>query len=131
MLVHYTHELPMGHRLQNHTGKCRHLHGHNYLITVHIDGEINEKTGMFIDFSILKGVVKKVLDEYDHALALEWNDPLTDVVKDYALVRVFPCPPTAEVLAMTWRQMIAEALGLDLYSVKIRVHETRDCAVYV
>ncbi|MDO8524846.1 MAG: 6-carboxytetrahydropterin synthase QueD [bacterium] len=55
------------HRLENHKGKCKNLHGHTYLLEVSVAGKINNKTGMIIDFGILKEVVNNlIIDKLDH-----------------------------------------------------------------
>lgn len=50
-------------------GKCsnENFHGHNYELIVKIYGEINKATGMVIDLSLLKKIIKKeVEEELDH-----------------------------------------------------------------
>jgi len=46
--------------------KCENLHGHNWKIEVIVQGERLDKSGMMIDFSILKKEVDQVLDTLDH-----------------------------------------------------------------
>lgn len=54
---------------------CRHLHGHEALINVTLEGEILEK-GMVTDFKHL-GWFKKFVDEViDHKFIFDLNDPL-------------------------------------------------------
>ena len=50
-------------------GKCSYenFHGHNYELIVKLYGEINEDTGMLMDLSDLKKIIKdKVEDKLDH-----------------------------------------------------------------
>lgn len=55
------------HRLTNYSGKCKNLHGHTYFLEVTITGEINQKTGMVVDFQIIKNAVEDmVLQKLDH-----------------------------------------------------------------
>jgi len=66
------------HRLVNHKGKCRSIHGHSYLLEVEVMGLIQDKfkffesdDGMVIDFGDFKEVVKEyVVDKFDHALII-------------------------------------------------------------
>jgi len=51
--------LPEGH-------KCRRLHGHNYRVDVHVEGEVNGITGVLIDFGELRDIVMPVIDSMDH-----------------------------------------------------------------
>jgi 6-pyruvoyltetrahydropterin/6-carboxytetrahydropterin synthase len=50
-------EFSYGHRLLNHNGKCRYLHGHNGMLEVDIDAEKLDAMGMVVDFSDVYGVV--------------------------------------------------------------------------
>lgn len=54
------------HRLRNYKGKCEHLHGHNYVVIVSYISKKTDKNGLVVDFSILKGVLRKVLNKMDH-----------------------------------------------------------------
>lgn len=55
------------HKLPNHNGKCKNLHGHTYFLEVTITGEVNDETGMLLDFGVVKDVVKKlVIEKFDH-----------------------------------------------------------------
>ncbi|HPP09048.1 MAG TPA: 6-carboxytetrahydropterin synthase, partial [bacterium] len=46
-------------------GKCENLHGHNWKVDVTVGGEIN-RSGMVIDFGILKMALEQVLSKLDH-----------------------------------------------------------------
>lgn len=65
----------MAHMLDGHDGKCQNLHGHTYKLQVEVTGELVEsgaKSGMVIDFSDLKAVVKReILDKMDHAFIFD------------------------------------------------------------
>lgn len=65
----------MAHMLDGHDGKCQNLHGHTYKLQVEVTGELVEsgaKSGMVIDFSDLKAVVKhEILDKMDHAFIFD------------------------------------------------------------
>ncbi len=55
------------HKLPNHKGKCKNLHGHTYVLEVTIRGGVDEKTGMVMDFKDIKEVVSElVLEKIDH-----------------------------------------------------------------
>src|SRR4051812_39846562 len=75
MEVTYTHEVPFGHRLMFHDGKCKFPHGHNYMISVTLAGPVNDN-GMVVDFSWLKGAVRAYFEQFDHAFVLFEGDPL-------------------------------------------------------
>lgn len=55
------------HKLKNYKGKCKNLHGHTYVLCVTVDGKIDKKSGMVMDFSEFKKVVeKRVIIILDH-----------------------------------------------------------------
>jgi 6-pyruvoyltetrahydropterin/6-carboxytetrahydropterin synthase len=67
-----------GHLLDHHDGKCRHPHGHSYVLKVCIRSkeliESGPKKNMVIDFSLIASIVKPMIEKYfDH----QWlNDTL-------------------------------------------------------
>lgn len=46
--------------------KCRRLHGHRYVITVTLIGDINPETGMLLEYSEIDARVAKVMQFVDH-----------------------------------------------------------------
>jgi 6-pyruvoyltetrahydropterin/6-carboxytetrahydropterin synthase len=54
------------HQLRDFGGKCENLHGHNWKIEVYVTGERLDKTGLLMDFGILKKATQKALDTLDH-----------------------------------------------------------------
>lgn len=73
-------EIDMGHRVTNHDGKCKSLHGHRYKIDVAIQGDLHEKgsqEGMVLDYGVIKRVLMEKIDAlFDHGTALWSRDPL-------------------------------------------------------
>lgn len=50
-------------------GKCNNpnFHGHNYILEVWIDGEIDHETGYVIDLKILKNIINtEIVERFDH-----------------------------------------------------------------
>lgn len=59
-------EFEAAHKLDNHSGKCRYLHGHSYKLEITIKGEICSD-GMIIDFSIFKEIIQtRIIVKLDH-----------------------------------------------------------------
>ncbi len=63
----------MGHRLPNHPGLCKNIHGHSYYMIVEIEGEVMPN-GMIIDFYDLGLIVKPILEKLDHAFIVYSKD---------------------------------------------------------
>ena len=56
------------HFLPGYDGKCGSVHGHSYLLEVGVKGEVNDETGMVMDFTRLKEIVsQEVIDVLDHS----------------------------------------------------------------
>lgn len=54
------------HQLRGYRGKCENLHGHNWKVVLCVRGEELDDTGLLIDFTVLKSMLKEILDELDH-----------------------------------------------------------------
>ncbi len=63
----------MGHRLPEHFGKCKNIHGHSYKMIVEIEGDVLE-SGMVMDYYDLKKIVKPIVEELDHAFMVYKDD---------------------------------------------------------
>lgn len=50
---------PQGH-------KCRRLHGHNYLVDIHVEGEVDPASGWVIDFGQIAAAVTPLIEQLDH-----------------------------------------------------------------
>ncbi|MGC8976501.1 MAG: 6-carboxytetrahydropterin synthase QueD [Candidatus Ratteibacteria bacterium] len=59
-------EFSSAHRLRFYKGKCESLHGHNWKVELVVVGEFLDRTGLLIDFQILKSKLNIVLEDIDH-----------------------------------------------------------------
>jgi 6-pyruvoyltetrahydropterin/6-carboxytetrahydropterin synthase len=84
--IMYRHEVPFGHRLMRHDGKCRYPHGHNYLFEIVLQGPVDKETGMVVDFSILKEFVRGFFTPFDHAFVIQQSDPLLFLLRAMAQI---------------------------------------------
>ena len=50
--------------------RCEGLHGHNYRVSVTIEGRLNEEAWFVFDFVELKRIMRKLCDEIDHLVLL-------------------------------------------------------------
>lgn len=116
-----------GHRLQQHDGKCRRPHGHNYEISVQVTGTLTD-AGWVVD----KGDITRVIDEWDHRFLLEQGDPLISALEqsgDEDAVVVLEHPPTAEVMALVLEKKLLATLPDTVSAVSVSVRETAElCA---
>ena len=71
------------HLLENHSSKCKNLHGHTYKLLVTVSKEELDNN-MIIDFSDLKKIVNEtIIDKLDHAFLYNSNTKL-NYVKEIA-----------------------------------------------
>jgi len=66
----------MGHRLPEHFGQCKNIHGHSYKMLVEFEGELDEN-GMVIDYYDVEKIVNSIIEKLDHAFLVNKNDKLT------------------------------------------------------
>jgi 6-pyruvoyltetrahydropterin/6-carboxytetrahydropterin synthase len=118
-----------GHRIRHHEGKCSRPHGHNYEVSVTIQGTLTEE-GWVVD----KGVVTDIIDEWDHRFIVEQGDPLIEAFEqsgDANALVVIDEPPTAEVLSILLEQRLERELPDNVSEVSATVRETDElCATY-
>jgi len=112
-----------GHRLLNHEGVCRHLHGHNAMVEIDITAETLDARDMVVDFADIKRAVKTWIDrELDHKMILRHDDPLVEVLRAQGEpVYTIDSNPTAERLA---RLIFDTASGLGFNVSAVRLWET-------
>ena len=103
--------------------KCMNIHGHTFRLDVEVEGEINESTGMVVDFTILKKVVKEIIEEYDHKLIIPKKD-LDKIRFEGAFnldIKAIDYPhATTEYIALDIAKKIYEKLKLN---VRVKLYE--------
>ena len=136
--VQKTFSVCTAHRLMDHPGACKNLHGHNYNITVYLEAEELNSQGMVIDFSDIKKKIGMLIDElYDHKTILQDIDPLVPVLFPYLSfnLQTTSCAPTAENMAQHTFSAIQQQLEHICPTVKVvrvDVEETQNSiAIYV
>lgn len=71
-----------GHRLMNHPGKCRHLHGHSVKAAISIAHEHLNEQGMVCDFAQVREATETFIDQtLDHNFLLHKQDPLIPLLQ--------------------------------------------------
>jgi len=103
--------------------KCMSLHGHTFRVDVEVEGEVDERTGMVVDFAVIKDVVKKVLESWDHSLIVPEHE--VDKVKlngpfKRRIKVVKASAGTTECIAIKLAEEIYSELKLP---VKVKVYE--------
>jgi 6-pyruvoyltetrahydropterin/6-carboxytetrahydropterin synthase len=76
--------------------KCARLHGHSYAITLHVQGDLDEQMGWFMDFAELTTAFAPVHDELDHRYLNEipgLENPTSENLARWIWQRVVPALP--------------------------------------
>jgi 6-pyruvoyltetrahydropterin/6-carboxytetrahydropterin synthase len=63
----------MGHRLPEHFGKCKNIHGHSYRMIVELEGDVKD-SGMLMDYYDLKKIVEPIVEKLDHSFMVYKDD---------------------------------------------------------
>lgn len=104
-------EFAAAHFLRDYHGKCENLHGHNYKVYAHARGTALNEGGMLVDFGILKGTLRKVLEKLDHS-------NLNDLVEEGKFI--FDQNPSAERIAQYIFEKIKQNIpDVPLYAVDV------------
>ena len=94
-------EIAGSHKLNlDYESKCQNLHGHNWIVTVYLKGEVLNHNGMLMDFTHIKKQIHDVLD----------HQHINDIVE---------VNPTAENIS----KWICDKLGDMCYKVEVQESE--------
>ncbi len=115
-----------GHRLLNYEGKCKHLHGHNGRAVIAIESSELDSRGMVRDFSEIKQVVSRWIDDHlDHRMILHHDDPAVEYLQRLGEpLHLIDVNPTAENIA---KLIYDYALEQGFPVVETRLWETPRC----
>ena len=112
-----------GHRLLDYSGKCRHLHGHNGRAVIALETSTLDALGMVMDFTVIKQVVGKWIDDaLDHRMLLHRDDPIIPELRKQGEPFVeLDVNPTAENIA---KMIYDRAVSQGLPVVEVTLWET-------
>ncbi|MGZ0076595.1 6-pyruvoyl trahydropterin synthase family protein [Methylomonas sp. YC3] len=105
-----------GHRLMNHPGKCRNLHGHSVKASISIKQNSLNEQGMVCDFSDVKDCVDRFINKVlDHNFLLHKDDPIIPaLVANNEQFLAIDEHPTAEVLSkMIYQHVKQQGFNVD------------------
>ena len=118
----------MGHRLPEHFGNCKNIHGHSYKMIVEFEGELT-KDEMIIDFYDVDKMIKPLIDKLDHAFMVNKNDK--DVIefleKIKSKILVVDFHSTVENICKYFLEEIKKHdLPKNISSVSVKIYETNE-----
>lgn len=126
-------EFDAAHRVMQHESKCKHLHGHRYVLEATFTADALDSIGLVVDFGVIKERLGGWIDEHwDHtAILFEKDRPLGDSIRAHTQQEIFylPTNPTAENMAAYLYEKICPELfkdsGLTCHSLVL--YETPNC----
>ena len=74
--------LQYAHRFYGFRGEAQYLHGHTGILTVEVEGSVNEGVNMVFPCNEIQKIAWDVLKNFDHALILRRDDPLLPAILD-------------------------------------------------
>ncbi len=94
-------EVESGHMLSKHADRCRFPHGHSRRIDIVLSADALDDHDMVCDFKAIKTAVADYLDTFDHAMAINSNDPNLERLQASSerMVVFENTDPTTEVMA--------------------------------
>jgi len=131
-------ETDTGHRVPNHSSKCRNMHGHRYRWEAELEGDVvtdvgTSGEGMLMDFADVSAILMRhIHDVVDHAFIVYEGDAealeALSSMEDGHRTLVVPFIPTAENLAKWAFELIephiSSAYGNTLRLDSFHVRET-------
>jgi 6-pyruvoyltetrahydropterin/6-carboxytetrahydropterin synthase len=83
------------HHLRGYRGKCEALHGHNWIVEAVVVKQDLDKTGMVLDFKLVKSCLCKILEKLDHKYLNELayfkkNNPTSECIAEYIYKNLKP-----------------------------------------
>ncbi|NWF50214.1 MAG: 6-carboxytetrahydropterin synthase [Ignavibacteriaceae bacterium] len=116
----------MGHRLPDHFGLCKNIHGHSYKMLVEFDGNL-DKQGMIIDYYDVEKIINPIIEKLDHAFMVNKDDKvvLEFLEKMNSKKVIVDFQSTAENISnYLLNEIFKSRLPANVFSVKVRVYET-------
>lgn len=117
----------MGHRLPEHFGLCKNIHGHSYKMIVEFEGELDEYQ-MVIDYYDVEKIINPLIEKLDHSFMvnIEDNIVLEFLEKMNSKKVVVGFNSTAENICNYLLSEIKKcSLPSNISTIKVRVYETQ------
>jgi 6-pyruvoyltetrahydropterin/6-carboxytetrahydropterin synthase len=118
----------MGHRLPEHFGLCKNIHGHSYKMIVVFEGELDEH-GMVIDFYDVEKIINPIIEKLDHAFMVKDDDEITlEFLEklDSKKVVVDFFATVENICKYISKKIIMNNLPKNIKFINVRVYETAE-----
>ncbi len=122
-------EMESGHLLSKHPGNCKFPHGHTRSVELVLRADTLDANDMVVDFKGVKLMVSEFLEQFDHSLCVNTEDPNYELFLAAYGERIIPFAkedPTSEVMARTIFRYVQQALA-DAKANPDAPYPVRDC----
>jgi 6-pyruvoyltetrahydropterin/6-carboxytetrahydropterin synthase len=88
--AHFLPHVPDGH-------KCKEIHGHTYILTIYIEGELHPQLGWVMDFADLKKIIDPVIAMLDHKFMNNLpglENPTCEIIAQWIWNKIKPQVPS-------------------------------------
>lgn len=95
-------EVENAHMLSKHPDACKFPHGHSRRVELILECDQLDQNEMVCDFKAVKAATKEFINQFDHAMCVNTDDPTFDMLREAYGERIIPfegADPTTEVLA--------------------------------
>ncbi len=101
-------------------GKHSTEHGHNFVLEVTVEGDVDQRTGMIINLFDLKKIINEILVEFDHKNLNKDNENFIDTI-----------PTPENIASVLWKLLDHEIKrqGVNCTLYNVRLYETSDTYV--
>ncbi len=117
----------MGHRLPEHFGLCKNIHGHSYKMILTVEGEMNEQQ-MIIDYYDLEKIINPIIQEFDHSFMVNKNDNLVleflEKLNSKKVIVDFDAT-VENICLFVLNKIKAANLPENIKSISVRIYETQ------
>jgi len=118
----------MGHRLPEHFGQCKNIHGHSYKMLVEFEGDV-DKNGMVIDYYDVEKIINPIIEKLDHAFLVNKDDKLTieflENINSKKVVVDFEST-VENICTHLLNQIKYASLPVNVKAIMVRVSETEE-----
>ncbi len=109
------------------------IHGHTYVVSVEVEGDVDESTGFVVNFEELRRVISETLRAWDHKLIVPRKDLQSLEIRGpfRVEIKVIDAPfPTAEYISTMLAQELYSKLGGSKI-VRVKIYEGKEQYVVV
>lgn len=124
MEISKTFTFEASHILPKHKGKCSRLHGHSWVLTVYVKGDVDPDTGFVIDYGEIKEIMEPLIISLDHHHLGTWDKDRLPYNATWSAGTPNSFYPSSENLIMWIAYKLSMAYGPGEKWSKLELNET-------